>query len=196
LGEHQLDKLGVTGSSPVPPTYESPADAGFSFRRRGSLAPRNAFVERDWKASRDHTLGPLFLSPRVRFINGQWAVGLRVTPAQRPGGIGFAAVLSGRRRGAARGEAPANADLLPTAPFHATRTCPSPEVATLPGKGCVGTILREAQQRRQHLQDPGNRRGGDRDAEPLDEPAQVSGRQLVDPLSPERRPPGATPGST
>jgi len=30
LGEHQLDKLGVTGSSPVPPTIESPAPAGFS----------------------------------------------------------------------------------------------------------------------------------------------------------------------
>jgi hypothetical protein len=27
LGEHQLDKLGVTGSSPVPP-IESPASAG------------------------------------------------------------------------------------------------------------------------------------------------------------------------
>jgi hypothetical protein len=38
--------------------------------------------------------------------------------------------------------------------------------------------------------------GAERDAEPLDEPAQVSGRQLVDPLSPERRPPGATRGST
>jgi hypothetical protein len=29
LGEHQLDKLGVTGSSPVPPTRERPAQAGF-----------------------------------------------------------------------------------------------------------------------------------------------------------------------
>ena len=28
LGEHQLDKLGVTGSSPVPPTSESPAKRG------------------------------------------------------------------------------------------------------------------------------------------------------------------------
>src|SRR4051795_2283784 len=28
LGEHQLDKLGVTGSSPVPPTSERPAQAG------------------------------------------------------------------------------------------------------------------------------------------------------------------------
>ena len=33
MGEHQLDKLGVTGSSPVPPTPESPAQAGFSFSR-------------------------------------------------------------------------------------------------------------------------------------------------------------------
>jgi membrane-bound lytic murein transglycosylase B len=31
LGEHQLDKLGVTGSSPVPPIIESPANAGLSF---------------------------------------------------------------------------------------------------------------------------------------------------------------------
>jgi hypothetical protein len=28
LGEHQLDKLGVTGSSPVPPTHKRPAQAG------------------------------------------------------------------------------------------------------------------------------------------------------------------------
>ena len=28
LGEHQLDKLGVTGSSPVPPTLQRPARAG------------------------------------------------------------------------------------------------------------------------------------------------------------------------
>src|SRR3954453_18520840 len=32
LGEHQLDKLGVTGSSPVPPITKSPAQAGFSFQ--------------------------------------------------------------------------------------------------------------------------------------------------------------------
>ncbi len=29
LGEHQLDKLGVTGSSPVPPITETPAQRGF-----------------------------------------------------------------------------------------------------------------------------------------------------------------------
>jgi hypothetical protein len=34
LGEHQLDKLGVTGSSPVPPTHESPATAGLFRARR------------------------------------------------------------------------------------------------------------------------------------------------------------------
>jgi hypothetical protein len=28
LGEHQLDKLGVTGSSPVPPIRKAPASAG------------------------------------------------------------------------------------------------------------------------------------------------------------------------
>jgi hypothetical protein len=32
LGEHQLDKLGVTGSSPVPPTYKSPALGGVFLR--------------------------------------------------------------------------------------------------------------------------------------------------------------------
>ena len=30
MGEHQLDKLGVTGSSPVPPTYEASANAEVS----------------------------------------------------------------------------------------------------------------------------------------------------------------------
>jgi hypothetical protein len=35
LGEHQLDKLGVTGSSPVPPTSQSPALAGFSLASSG-----------------------------------------------------------------------------------------------------------------------------------------------------------------
>src|SRR5581483_1895619 len=34
LGEHQLDKLGVTGSSPVPPTRESPAKTGLSSSRQ------------------------------------------------------------------------------------------------------------------------------------------------------------------
>jgi hypothetical protein len=33
LGEHQLDKLGVTGSSPVPPTSRKPRYSGvFSFK--------------------------------------------------------------------------------------------------------------------------------------------------------------------
>ncbi len=31
LGEHQLDKLGVTGSSPVPPIEESPGNGAFAF---------------------------------------------------------------------------------------------------------------------------------------------------------------------
>jgi hypothetical protein len=34
LGEHQLDKLGVTGSSPVPPTSQKPRSAGFFVRPR------------------------------------------------------------------------------------------------------------------------------------------------------------------
>jgi hypothetical protein len=29
LGEHQLDKLGVTGSSPVPPTSKGPGNGAF-----------------------------------------------------------------------------------------------------------------------------------------------------------------------
>jgi hypothetical protein len=32
LGEHQLDKLGVTGSSPVPPITEAPASPGVFVR--------------------------------------------------------------------------------------------------------------------------------------------------------------------
>src|SRR5262245_57365136 len=35
-----LDKLGVTGSSPVPPTQESPAQRGFRFLRRQRLGGR------------------------------------------------------------------------------------------------------------------------------------------------------------
>ena len=42
LGEHQLDKLGVTGSSPVPPIHGSPAKAGFLFAIKAVGAPRNA----------------------------------------------------------------------------------------------------------------------------------------------------------
>ena len=41
LGEHQLDKLGVTGSSPVPPTHESPAQAGFLFSIEETKTRRN-----------------------------------------------------------------------------------------------------------------------------------------------------------
>ena len=42
LGEHQLDKLGVTGSSPVPPTSEAPAQRGFSFSRTENATGRVA----------------------------------------------------------------------------------------------------------------------------------------------------------
>jgi hypothetical protein len=38
LGEHQLDKLGVTGSSPVPPTSEAPANVGLSLFWGGNSA--------------------------------------------------------------------------------------------------------------------------------------------------------------
>jgi hypothetical protein len=37
LGEHQLDKLGVTGSSPVPPIRKGPAQRGFLY---SGLIPR------------------------------------------------------------------------------------------------------------------------------------------------------------
>ena len=40
LGEHQLDKLGVTGSSPVPPTLEPAGNSGF-FLSRGSQSRRH-----------------------------------------------------------------------------------------------------------------------------------------------------------
>ena len=40
LGERRLDKAEVTGSSPVSPTYESPAPAGFS-RSRAQIASTN-----------------------------------------------------------------------------------------------------------------------------------------------------------
>jgi hypothetical protein len=35
LGEHQLDKLGVTGSSPVPPTSRKPRECGVFWFLRG-----------------------------------------------------------------------------------------------------------------------------------------------------------------
>ena len=38
LGEHQLDKLGVTGSSPVPPTIRNPRLAGVSSSRVSGAA--------------------------------------------------------------------------------------------------------------------------------------------------------------
>ena len=45
LGEHQLDKLGVTGSSPVPPTRRSPATAGlFSFKVPARVEFRIGYV--------------------------------------------------------------------------------------------------------------------------------------------------------
>jgi hypothetical protein len=50
LGEHQLDKLGVTGSSPVPPTSETPASPGVfvSFRTtaRAKAAHGGRILER------------------------------------------------------------------------------------------------------------------------------------------------------
>src|SRR4051794_35403416 len=54
LGEHQLDKLGVTGSSPVPPTSEKPRSRGVFYwpnewpRRRMSAAwPQNGHTRSD-----------------------------------------------------------------------------------------------------------------------------------------------------
>ena len=45
LGEHQLDKLGVTGSSPVAPTSEAPASAGVShFRGLVGIRARGHFL--------------------------------------------------------------------------------------------------------------------------------------------------------
>ena len=41
LGEHQLDKLGVTGSSPVPPTTETPAQTGVSLSRQTTRRRRS-----------------------------------------------------------------------------------------------------------------------------------------------------------
>src|SRR3954454_18657057 len=43
LGEHQLDKLGVTGSSPVPPTPKSPGNGAYSLRFKSArrIAPRS-----------------------------------------------------------------------------------------------------------------------------------------------------------
>src|SRR5581483_9032223 len=49
LGEQQLDKLGVTGSSPVPPTRKSSAKPSFLFSPTVACR-RNCFIlERLWK---------------------------------------------------------------------------------------------------------------------------------------------------
>src|SRR5205807_197004 len=49
LGEHQLDKLGVTGSSPVPPTSEGPRKMrGFSSSKGESIGPRFRELVTSW----------------------------------------------------------------------------------------------------------------------------------------------------
>src|SRR5262249_884461 len=48
LGEHQLDKLGVTGSSPVPPIQEGPAKRAFLLSGSETLqmaCPQNVRIE-------------------------------------------------------------------------------------------------------------------------------------------------------
>ena len=55
LGEHQLDKLGVTGSSPVAPTTKSPANAGLLFT--GVVTPR-ACVGTEWEHPRPPGVPP------------------------------------------------------------------------------------------------------------------------------------------
>src|SRR5471030_1922490 len=44
LGEHQLDKLGVTGSSPVPPTRKAPASPGAFRLSEPRISPLGALV--------------------------------------------------------------------------------------------------------------------------------------------------------
>jgi hypothetical protein len=56
LGEHQLDKLGVTGSSPVPPTSESPAYCGAFSVRTASRAAASTTLESNLESARDSRL--------------------------------------------------------------------------------------------------------------------------------------------
>src|SRR3954453_5217884 len=52
LGEHQLDKLGVTGSSPVPPTQKPAGNGGVCVGGGGDPANHSDATERSWKAAR------------------------------------------------------------------------------------------------------------------------------------------------
>jgi len=81
LGEHQLDKLGVTGSSPVPPTSETPASPGvfvfwhddeqwrsawlvpevFDYRRSSSIGPATPSLWRCLRARLRSWRSPRFL---------------------------------------------------------------------------------------------------------------------------------------
>ena len=47
----RIDKLGVTGSSPVPPTLESPANRGFSLSKVVDDNSSTVALERVWKSS-------------------------------------------------------------------------------------------------------------------------------------------------
>jgi hypothetical protein len=49
LGEHQLDKLGVTGSSPVPPISKRRANAGFFALKSGTGDAAEHPVAREWR---------------------------------------------------------------------------------------------------------------------------------------------------
>ena len=65
LGEHQLDKLGVTGSSPVPPTIRKPRSGGVFYAPsvssvRGSCTswkPFGNLAIENWKRCRDRFCG-------------------------------------------------------------------------------------------------------------------------------------------
>jgi integrase len=74
LGEHQLDKLGVTGSSPVPPTRKPPLARGFSFLRTSTAAQLEEFGQRWRVGPRDRRHLVLEMNPkpprRVRVERG------------------------------------------------------------------------------------------------------------------------------
>src|ERR1700675_2543935 len=67
----RLDKLGVTGSSPVPPTSRNPPEtAGFLYRGRDFHARRRARVATEWQRSRLPTAYGASLTCRMSVVPG------------------------------------------------------------------------------------------------------------------------------
>jgi hypothetical protein len=110
LGEHQLDKLGVTGSSPVPPTHKNPARAGFLFSGRPTANGETAAWQHLGNMSSRDIRRPDYseysCTPRPTVARGA-----PVTP-MHPGQLAFQTALSQRLGEARHAESGEWLDLL------------------------------------------------------------------------------------